>query len=91
MQTVSELLSKLNDTDKNVIENKLVDIGSSAVPELVNQLQVVRGVKRGVVAMTLIRIRTPSVEYLKKAAQNNKDLEWVAEYLISEINCKKAA
>ncbi len=91
MQTVSELLSKLNDTDKNVIENKLVDIGSSAVPELVNQLQVVRGVKRGVVAMTLIRIGTPSVEYLKKAAQNNKDFEWVAEYLISEINCKKAA
>ncbi len=91
MQTVSELLSKLNDTDKNVIENKLVDIGSSAVPELVNQLQVVRGIKRGVVAMTLIRIGSPSVEYLKKAAQNNKDFEWVAEYLISEINCKKAA
>ena len=91
MQTVSELLSKLNDTDKNVIENKLVDIGSSAVPELVNQLQVVRGIKRGVVAMTLIRIGSPSVEYLKKAAENNKDFEWVAEYLISEINCKKAA
>ncbi len=91
MQTVSELLSKLNDTDKNIIENKLVDIGSSAVPELVNQLQVVRGIKRGVVAMTLIRIGSPSVEYLKKAAQNNKDFEWVAEYLISEINCKKAA
>lgn len=91
MQTVTELLSKLNDTDKNVIENKLVDIGSSAVPELVHQLQVVRGIKRGVVAMTLIRIGSPSVEYLKKAAQDNKDFEWVAEYLISEINCKKAA
>lgn len=91
MQTVTELLSKLNETDKNEIENKLVNIGSSAVPELVNQLQVVRGIKRGVVAMTLIRIGSASVEYLKKAASANKDFEWVAEYLISEITCKKAA
>jgi len=91
MQTVTELLSMLNETDKNEIENMLVDIGSSAVPELVNQLQIVRGLKRGVVAMTLIRIGSPSVEYLKKAASLNKDFEWVAEYLISEINCKTVA
>ena len=91
MQTITELLSKLNDTDKNEIENKLVNIGSSAVPELVNQLQVVRGLKRGVVAMTLIRIGSASVEPLKEAASNNKDFEWVAEYLISEINIKKVA
>lgn len=91
MQTVTEILSKLNDSDKNEIENILVDIGTPAVPELVNQLQVVRGLTRGVVAMTLIRIGTPSVEYLKKAASANKDFEWIAEYLISEINCEKAA
>ena len=91
MQTVTEILSKLNDSDKNEIENLLVDIGTPAVPELVNQLQVVRGLKRGVVAMTLIRIGSPSVEYLKKAANANKDFEWIAEYLISDINCKKAA
>ena len=55
MQTVTEILSKLNDSDKNEIENLLVDIGTPAVPELVNQLQVVRGLKRGVVAMFLSR------------------------------------
>ena len=47
MQTVTEILSKLNDSDKNEIENILVDIGTPAVPELVNQLQVVRGLKIG--------------------------------------------
>ena len=89
MQSVEEILGKLetaDNTTKNRIENILVDKGKSVVPELVHQLQVVRGVKRGVVvAMTLIRIGEASVEYLKKAANNNKDFEWVAKYLISEI------
>ena len=85
MQSVKEILSMLNESDKNEIENMLVGIGTPAVPELVEQLQVVRGLKRGVVAMTLIRIGEASVEYLKKAANNNKDFEWVAKYLISEI------
>ena len=86
MQSVEEILGKLetaDNTTKNRIENILVDKGKSVVPELVHQLQV--GVKRGVVAMTLIRIGEASVEYLKKAANNNKDFEWVAKYLISEI------
>lgn len=86
-------LSKLENADnivKNEIENKLVSIGKTAVPELVNQLQMVQGVKRGVVAMTLIRIGDDSIEYLKEAAKNNKDFEWVAKYLISEINGQAA-
>lgn len=91
MQSVKEILSMLNDSDKNEIENMLVNIGSSAVPELVEQLQVVRGLTRGVVAMTLIRIGDSSIDYLKKAAAKNKDFEWVAEYLISEISLAKAA
>jgi hypothetical protein len=91
MQSVKEILSMLNDSDKNEIENMLVDIGTPAVPELVEQLQVVRGLTRGVVAMTLIRIGDSSIDYLKKAAQNNKDFEWVAEYLITEIKGTKAA
>ena len=86
MQSVKEILSMLNESDKNEIENMLVGIGTPAVPELVEQLQVVRGLKRGVVAMTLIRIGAPSVEFLKKAAADNKDLAWVAQYLITEIN-----
>ncbi len=88
MQTVEEILNKLDTADnntKNQIENILVDQGSNVVPELINQIQTVKGVKRGVAAMTLIRIGEASVEYLKKAASCNKDFEWVAKYLISEI------
>ena len=88
METVNEILTKLetaDNTTKNELENELVSIGTSVVPELVNQLQVVRGIKRGVVAMTLIRLGDASVKYLEQAAQSNKDFEWVAEYLIREI------
>ncbi len=94
MQTVNEILTKLETADnstKNELENILVNFGTSAVPQLVDQLQVVRGIKRGVVAMTLIRIGNASVKYLKKAAEDNKDFEWVAEYLIREIQGSKAA
>ena len=88
MQSLNEILSELENADnntKNKLENELVSIGDSVVPQLVDQLQVVRGVKRGVVAMTLIRLGDVSVKYLKQAAQDNKDFEWVAEYLIREI------
>ena len=88
MHLVDEILCKLETADnmtKNQLENKLVEQGSAVVPELVDQLQSIKGVKRGVVAMTLIRIGEASVEYLRKAASNNKDFEWVANYLISEI------
>ena len=86
-----DLLETADNTTKNQLENILVDQGSAVVPELVNKLQVVKGVKRGVVAMTLIRIGEASVEYLKNAASANKDFAWVADYLISEINCTLAA
>ena len=88
MHLVDEILVKLetaDNTTKNMLENELVEQGSSVVPELVDKLQSVKGVKRGVVAMTLIRIGEASVEYLRKAASDNKEFEWVAKYLISEI------
>lgn len=91
--SIQYFLSKLENADniaKNEIENILVNIGRTAVGELVDQLQIVHGIKRGVVAMTLIRIGDESIEYLKKAAINNKDFEWVAKYLIAEINGKAA-
>lgn len=94
MQSVNDILSKLENADnvtKNKIENQLVSIGTEVVPQLVDQLQVVRGIKRGVVAMTLIRLGDVSVQYLEKAAHENKDFEWVAEYLITEIKGNKAA
>lgn len=94
METVSEILTKLetaDNTTKNILENELVSIGTSVVPQLVDQLQVVRGIKRGVVAMTLIRLGDASVKYLEKAARHNKDFEWVAQYLIREIKGSQAA
>ena len=94
MQSVKEILSELENADnttKNQIENELVSIGESVVPQLGDQLQVVRGIKRGVVAMTLIRLGDASVKYLEKAAHDNKDFEWVAEYLIREIKGSIAA
>ena len=94
MCTLKEALIELDNVDnttKNKVENELVSIGSDAVPSLVDRLQIVRGIKRGVVAMTLIRIGDASIKYLEKAAQDNKDFEWVAEYLIREIKGSKAA
>lgn len=94
MQRVNEILSKLetaDNTTKNELENVLVNIGTSVLPQLVDQLQVIRGIKRGVVAMTLIRIGDASVKYLEKAAEINKDFQWVAEYLIREIQGAKVA
>ena len=87
--SVSDILLKLENADnkiKNVLENELVEFGGKAVPELVKNLAVVSGSVRGIVAMTLIRIGKPSIEFLKKAAADNKDLEWIAQYLITEIN-----
>lgn len=94
MESVKEILTKLENADnsvKNEVENILVNFGASALPQLVDQLQVVRGIKRGVVAMTLIRIGDASIKYLKQAAQDNKDFEWVAQYLIREIKGEMAA
>ncbi|MBR1461514.1 hypothetical protein IJ596_07805 [bacterium] len=94
MHSINDILNELDHVDnttKNKVENELVSIGTSVVPQLVNQLQVVRGIKRGVVAMTLIRLGDASVEYLEKAAADNKDFKWVAEYLIREIKGSKAA
>ena len=93
MQSVKEILTKLeaDNSVKNEVENTLVNFGTSVLPQLVDQLQVVKGIKRGVVAMTLIRIGDASIENIKKAAQDNKDFEWVAEYLIREIKGEIAA
>lgn len=92
--SIQYFLTKLETADnfaKNEIENQLVSIGTSAVPELVSQLQVVRGIKRGVVAMSLIRIGDASIEHLQRAARENADFAWIAQYLITEINGSIAA
>ncbi len=88
---LSEILEQLDNTNKNELENQIVSMGSSAVPVLVEQLQISKGLKRGVVAMSLIRIGEDSVSFLKEAANKNKDFTWVANYLINEINGTKVA
>ena len=85
--SVKSLLTTLETADaktKNEIENTLVKI--APVEELVSELQMVKGTVRGVVAMSLIRIGETSIEHLKRAASSNKDFEWIAKYLIREIN-----
>lgn len=84
--SVKSLLNTLEAADaktKSEIENTLVEI--APVEELVNELQVVKGTVRGVVAMSLIRIGETSIEHLNRVASTNKDFEWIAKYLIREI------
>ena len=88
---VSELLEKLDNNNKNQLENEIVNMGSSAVPVLVEKLQTTKGLVRGVVAMSLIRIGEDSVSLLKEAANKNQEFTWVADYLINEIEGSKVA
>ena len=88
---VSELLEKLDNNNKNQLENEIVNMGSSAVPVLVEKLQTSKGLVRGVVAMSLIRNGEDSVSLLKEAANKNHDFTWVADYLINEIEGSKVA
>jgi len=95
METITEILSKLDTADnsnKNELENKLVSMGNIALPVLVEELQSIKGLKRGIISMALIRIGEESVKYLEDAARKNADFAWVAKYLINEINgCQVAA
>ena len=88
---VSGLLEELDNNNKNQLENEIVNMGSSAVPVLVEKLQTSKGLVRGVVAMSLIRIGEDSVSLLKEAANKNHDFTWVADYLINEIEGSKVA
>ena len=65
---VTEILESLDNNNKNELENQIVEMGANAVPVLVEQLQCSKGLKRGVVAMSLIRIGESSIDSLKAAA-----------------------
>lgn len=88
---VNEPLEKLDNNNKNQLENEIVSLGSSAVPVLIEKLQTSKGLVRGVVAMSLIRIGEDSVSLLKEAANKNQEFTWVADYLINEIEGSKVA
>ncbi len=89
VEDVETLVNKLTDADntlKNEIENKIVKMGDGIVGSLVNLLPDLSGTQRGVVAMSLIRIGESAIEPLREKAIATKDFQWIANYLISEIN-----
>jgi hypothetical protein len=67
------------------IENHIVKIGENAVPALIKYLLDSKGVNRGLAAMALIRIGEVSIYHLKKMAEKTPEMNWVSEYIISEI------
>lgn len=86
LSTLLHMLETADNKAKSEIENEIVNLGESVIPELITYLQNIKGMVRGVVAMVLIRMGQCSVSYLKRAALQNSDFEWMARYLISEIN-----
>ena len=57
----------------------------AVVEYLADILPTLQGVKRGVVAMSLIRIGEDALSALEKRARENAETAWIYNYLISEI------
>jgi HEAT repeat protein len=74
---------------RNDIENQIIKIGDSAIETLINSLETSSGYTRALIAMCLIRIGNPSINSLKSACKNNSDLNWIADYIINEIEGTK--
>ncbi len=79
------LLSDVDSTTKNDVENSIVALGARAVNALVDKLRTLKGLPRGIVAMSLIRIGESAVVPLKALATENSEYQWMADYLLSEI------
>lgn len=75
----------LNPKEKNRIENYFVEMGDLAVPYLVSSLKKCTGTARGMAAMALIRIGTPSMRFLEETMAVEPEFGWAAEYIINEI------
>lgn len=86
--TIDYLLNKVEQADanlKNSIENKIVNIGSKVIPDLIRNLSTATGTKRGVVAMSLIRNGKDALNSLRDFARHNQEQAWMATYIINEI------
>jgi len=87
--TVSEkldyLLSDVDNSTKNDVENSIVAMGERVVDVLVDKLRTLKGLKRGIVAMSLIRIGQSSIAPLRALACEDNENQWMADYLLSEI------
>ncbi|MBR1976662.1 hypothetical protein IKA15_00100 [bacterium] len=83
--TLIKRLEEADNSEKNTIENKIVAMGERVVEYLADILPTLEGVKRGVVAMSLIRIGEDALSALQQRAEENKETAWIYNYLISEI------
>ncbi|MBE7707427.1 MAG: hypothetical protein E7Z88_01845 [Cyanobacteria bacterium SIG27] len=85
IEKLDYLLSDVDNTTKNDVENTIVAMGAKVVNALVEKLQTLKGIQRGIVAMSLIRIGESSREPLMALATENSECQWMADYLLSEI------
>ena len=79
------LLSNVDMNTKNDVENSIVAMGARVVNALVEKLRTLKGLQRGIVAMSLIRIGESSIAPLRALATENNEYQWMADYLLSEI------
>ena len=84
-EKVDYLLSDVDPSTKNDVENSIVALGAKAVNALVDKLRTLKGLQRGIVAMSLIRIGEEAIAPLKALATENSEYQWMADYLLSEI------
>jgi len=84
-EKVDYLLADVDSTTKNDVENSIVALGAKAVNALVDKLRTLKGLQRGIVAMSLIRIGESAIAPLKALAVENSEYQWMADYLLSEI------
>ncbi len=85
LDNLIKMLSSADVKTKSDIENSIVNMGDGVANLLVDRLQMAHGVARGIIGMCLIRLGESSINPLRNLAQQNKDFQWVANYLISEI------
>lgn len=85
MEKLDYLLSDVDNSTKNDVENTIVAMGSKVVNALVEKLRTLKGLQRGIVAMSLIRIGESSIAPLRALATENNEYQWMADYLLSEI------
>ena len=79
------LLSDVDMSTKNDVENSIVAMGAKVARILVDKLQTLKGIQRGIVAMSLIRLGQDAIAPLKELAKDNSERSWMADYLLSEI------
>ena len=84
-EKVDYLLADVDSSTKNDVENSIVAMGERVAEALVDKLRTLTGLKRGVVAMSLIRIGESAIAPLKAFACEDVENQWMADYLLSEI------